>query len=205
MRITSKYGYRIHPIDKIRKFHAGLDIVTDDGGKFPVAAVTGGTVVRSRIVKRNGAKDATWQWGEYIAIYGVDGKYCYYCHLSKRLVHVGDRVEAGQQIGISGTTGYSTGIHLHFEVRNAAGKSINAADYLGIPNRVGKVEISQLEVKGVDKAVENVDEFIMPAGAKYTTGFAVPARLVGKSFTVKARKNGAVLLGEINSWVKVDG
>lgn len=205
MKITSKFGYRIHPIDKIRKFHTGLDLVSDNGGKFPVAAVAGGTVVRSRIVKRNGARDATWQWGEYIAIHGVDGKYCYYCHLSKRLVQVGDRVEAGQQIGISGTTGYSTGIHLHFEVRNASGTAINAADYLGIPNRVGKVDIPQLEVKGVYKGVENADNFIMPAGAKYTTGFAVPARLVGKSFTVKARKKGAVLLGEINSWVKVDG
>lgn len=203
MRITSKFGMRIHPIDGVKRMHNGLDIVTDAGGKFPVYAVAPGKVVRSRCVKKTNSKDKTWQWGEYVAVAGDDGKTCYYCHLSKRSVSVGQRVKAGEQIGLSGSTGYSTGIHLHFEVRNWAGTPINAADYLHVPNAVGKVDIPQLEARCV--TADEREKFTIPAGAKYTTGKNVPKRLIGKTFTVSRRKAGAVLLVEINSWVVVDG
>jgi hypothetical protein len=60
----------------------------------------------------------------------------YYCHLLKRLVSVGRRVEAGQHIGVEGNTGYSFGSHCHFEVREN-GVSIDPAPFLGIPNKAG--------------------------------------------------------------------
>ena len=68
-----------------------------------------------------------------------DGNYIYYCHLAERTVRTGARIEAGQQIGVMGTTGYSTGVHLHFEVRDGANRQLNAAAYLGIENRLGPV------------------------------------------------------------------
>lgn len=204
MRITSKFGYRIHPIDKVRRMHSGLDIVSDTGGKFPVYAVGGGQVVRSRQVAKVGCKDNTWQWGQYVAVRQYDGKTVYYCHLSKRNVKAGEVISAGQQIGISGSTGYSTGIHLHFEVRNAKGIAINAADYLGIPNQIGSVKIPQLEPReSTDSTGETVEKYTIPEGAKYTNGLAVPKRLWGKTYTVCGRTARAVLLEEINSWVIV--
>lgn len=204
MRITSKFGYRIHPIDHVRRMHSGLDIVSDVGGKFPIYAVGGGRVVRSRQVARTGCKDNTWQWGQYVAVQQYDGKTVYYCHLSKRNVKAGEVISAGQQIGISGSTGYSTGIHLHFEVRNAKGVAINAADYLGIPNQVGSVKIPQLEPReSTDSTPESVEKYTIPNGAKYTNGMNVPKRLWGKTFTVCGRTARAVLLEEINSWVVV--
>lgn len=204
MKITSKFGLRIHPIDKVRRMHSGLDIVSDAGGKFPVYAVGGGQVVRSRQVAKIGCKDNTWQWGQYVAVRQYDGKTVYYCHLSKRNVKAGEIVSAGQQIGISGSTGYSTGIHLHFEVRNSKGIAINAADYLGIPNQVGTVKIPQLEPREFTVSTcETVEKYTIPEGAKYTNGAAVPKRLWGKTYTVCGRTARAVLLEEINSWVIV--
>ena len=184
--------------------HSGLDIVSDVGGKFPVYAVVGGRVVRSRQVAKVGCKDNTWQWGQYVAVRQYDGKTVYYCHLSKRNVKAGEVISAGQQIGISGSTGYSTGIHLHFEVRNSKGIAINAADYLGIPNQVGTVEIPQLEPReSTVPTSKPVEKYTIPNGAKYTNGMNVPKRLWGKTFTVKRQTADAVLLAEINSWVKL--
>lgn len=204
MKITSTFGYRIHPIDKVRRMHNGLDIVSSSGKQFTVHAVKAGRVVRSRLVKREEDTGNTWQWGNYVAVAGDDGKTIYYCHLANRKVKVGDVVKAGDVIGLEGNTGYSTGIHLHFEVRNAQGIPINAATYLGIPNKVGEVEIPILE-DGLKKNAteEKQDTFTIPNGAVYTNGVKVPVRLWGKTYKVKSRTSRAVLLDEIYSWVKL--
>ena len=99
-----------------------------------VCAVVGGRVVTSKIVTDK--SNRTWEWGNFVCILGDDGRMYYYCHLSKRLVSVGRRVEAGQHIGIEGNTGYSFGSHCHFEVREN-GVSIDPAPFLGIPNKAG--------------------------------------------------------------------
>ena len=114
--------------------HKGIDVVgiTDKH----VCAVVGGRVVSSTILDRATDTTDTWQWGNFVCILGDDGRMYYYCHLSKRLVSVGRRVEAGQHIGIEGNTGYSFGSHCHFEVREN-GVSINPAPFLGIPNKAG--------------------------------------------------------------------
>ncbi len=148
-RVTSLYGYRTHPIKGWRHFHGGVDLV--GVGSREVVAVADGKVVRSRIVKDK--SNATWEWGEYIAITGKDGFTIYYCHLSERLVKVGQTVKAGDVIGIEGKTGQTTGPHLHFEVRYGT-EQRDAAKYLGISNKLGtydgaRVAIDALAREGV--------------------------------------------------------
>lgn len=135
VRITSAYGNRIDPITgEVNSPHYGLDMVNDDR---VIRAASSGMVAVSQIVTDK--SNATWQWGNYVAVVTDDGHVIYYCHMAQRLVTAGQRVEAGDQLGIMGTTGYSTGVHLHFEVRTTANVRVNAADYLGIANKVGVV------------------------------------------------------------------
>ena len=202
-RLTSRYAYRIHPITGVRQFHGGVDLVginTDQGIGTEVIAVRSGKVVRSRIVTdRN---DATWQWGNYVAIAGDDGVTIYYCHLAQRNVKVGQRVNAGDCIGVEGSTGQSTGVHLHFETRRGATR-INAADYLGIPNAAGTYTgtIASESAK-TPVQYEVGDKYTIKRGDVYSNGKTVPERLIGKSFTIARVAAGRILLGEIVSWVK---
>jgi murein DD-endopeptidase MepM/ murein hydrolase activator NlpD len=106
--ITSHYGYRIHPIYKIRRLHGGTDFGAACG--TPVRAAASGTVVR-----------AGWNGGfgnQIVVHHGTlrgQGVATSYNHLSRYAVH-GGSVSRGQVIGYVGTTGSSTGCHLHFEV-----------------------------------------------------------------------------------------
>ena len=135
-RITSIYGRRTDPITgAANAWHGGLDLVADDR---TICAVVGGRVAVSQIVTDK--SNATWQWGNYVAVLTDDGHVIYYCHMASRAVSAGQRVEAGDVLGMMGTTGYSTGVHLHFEVRTTQNEQINAADYLGIANALGAVQ-----------------------------------------------------------------
>ena len=134
VRVVSPYGNRIDPITGLPAWHGGLDLVGLDGDRY-VLSVADGEVMQSRIV--TDPNNRTSEWGNYVSVWGDDGRAVYYCHLEARAVEAGQRVKAGQLLGIEGTTGRSTGIHLHFEVRNEAGQQISAAQYLGIPNTVG--------------------------------------------------------------------
>ncbi|MBE9030028.1 M23 family metallopeptidase [filamentous cyanobacterium LEGE 11480] len=105
--ITSNFGWRIHPISGGRRFHAGLDIAAPTG--TPVVATTGAKV------KSAGRKGG---YGLTIVLQHWDGRtQTLYGHLSKILVKPGQRIQSGQVIGQVGSTGRSTGPHLHFEVR----------------------------------------------------------------------------------------
>lgn len=134
MRLTSPYGRRLDPITGEVSRHGGIDLVGVDGR---VVASMGGVVAVSQMVTDRA--NPTWEWGNYICVLGDDGHYIYYCHLAERLVRAGERVEAGQLLGYMGSTGRSTGMHLHFEVRTAQNRTVNAAEYLGIANEVGTV------------------------------------------------------------------
>lgn len=129
-KVTSPYGERF--LNGKQEFHSGIDVVGLQDKH--VCAVVGGYVAVSQIVTNK--NDRTWEWGNYVCVIGDDGKQYYYCHLSKRLVNKGQRVNAGDHVGIEGNTGYSFGSHCHFEVRDASG-AINPAPTLGIPNAVG--------------------------------------------------------------------
>lgn len=116
-RITSPFGYRVHPILGYRKLHTGIDISAPSG--TPVIAAGSGTVIASRFM------------GGYGNCIMVDhgSKVTVYAHLSGRAVSVGQSVSAGQTIGYVGSTGMSTGPHLHFEVR-VNGSLQNPVNYL---------------------------------------------------------------------------
>lgn len=108
--------------------HTGVDININVRGKS-VVAVKDGTVYASTALKR---ADGTYKsYGEYIMIDHHDGTMTLYAHMSpdSRTVQKGDSVVQGQVIGIVGTTGNSTGLHLHFEVR-VNGKCVNPLPYL---------------------------------------------------------------------------
>ncbi len=127
----SPYGSRIDPISGTPSWHGGIDLVGT--GSKEVRCAKGGVVVRSRIV--TDTTDRTSEWGNYVAV--QSGEYViYYCHLSKRLVSVGDTVAEGDVLGIEGSTGRSTGSHLHFEVRKN-NVAVNPAEFLMIPNEAG--------------------------------------------------------------------
>lgn len=150
MRITSAYGMRTDPISGQRNNHPGLDIVGED---YVIRAAMGGVVAVSQMVTDK--SNVTWQWGNYVCVLGDDGNYIYYCHMAERRVSVGQRVEAGNILGIMGTTGRSTGDHLHFEVRSSRNAVLDPAEYLGIPNRIGEVGYAETKTQNVRDEQDN--------------------------------------------------
>ena len=131
VRVSSPFGWRM--LGGKRVYHKGIDLVGTDK---TVRAVVGGVVGQSIMI--TDPNSHTSEWGNYVRIDGEDGRLYYYCHLAERLVSRGQRVSAGDALGIEGSTGKSTGSHLHFEVREG-GKSVNPTAILGIKNIVGAV------------------------------------------------------------------
>lgn len=105
-RISDDYGYRIHPILNVKQFHNGVDMAAPGGS--PILAAYNGTVVSA-------AYSSTM--GNYIMIDHGDNLYTIYMHASALYVSKGQEVVKGQKIAAVGTTGRSTGNHLHFSVR----------------------------------------------------------------------------------------
>jgi len=116
--VTSEFGYRTSPISGTWKFHAGIDLAAPLGTE--VFACKHGIV---SVVSYNEI------YGNYIDIRHEGKTTSRYAHLSKTLVNPGQRVSTGQTIGLVGSTGASTGPHLHFEVREN-GTPQNPADLL---------------------------------------------------------------------------
>ena len=135
VRVSSPFGWRA--MNGERVYHKGVDLV---GADKTVRAVVGGVVGQSIII--TDPKNRTSEWGNYVRIDGEDGRLYYYCHLAKRLVGRGAKVAVGDAIGIEGSTGKSTGSHLHFEVREN-GSSIDPTKILGIKNTVGTVQTTK--------------------------------------------------------------
>ncbi len=118
--ITSPYGMRLHPTLKVYKLHTGVDIAGSGCNGKSIVAANDGTVITS---KMNSA------YGNMIIIDHGGGISTLYAHASQRLVSVGDKVTRGQVIAKVGSTGYSTGPHLHFEVR-INGATTNPLPYI---------------------------------------------------------------------------
>jgi murein DD-endopeptidase MepM/ murein hydrolase activator NlpD len=120
--ITSPYGMRVHPITGVYKLHDGMDFGVPCG--TPVRAAAGGTIIQqyfngaygNRIILNNGVKRGV----SVVTTYN---------HLSRFALKAGTKVQRGQLIGYSGTTGYSTGCHLHFMVL-VNGATVNPAGWL---------------------------------------------------------------------------
>lgn len=118
-RISEEYGDRIHPILKTPQFHNGIDIAAPNGS--PILAAYDGEVVAA-------AYSATM--GNYIMIDHGDSLYTIYMHASALYVNKGDLVIKGEKIAAIGSTGRSTGPHLHFSVR-LSGSYVSPWNYIG--------------------------------------------------------------------------
>lgn len=117
--ITSTYGWRVHPITGVSKFHKGIDIAAPSG--TPIYSVMSGTVMYK-------GYDANG-YGNYVMVNHGD-KISLYAHNSSIAVSVGQQVKGGQLLCYSGNTGGSTGPHLHFEMRLAgSGETMNPSSY----------------------------------------------------------------------------
>ena len=137
--VTSCFGPRprVKADGRPGPLHPGLDLRCNYGQD--VFAACDGVVARSYLSDnipadwRPGARPpegwaGPWPrimgYGETIVVAHQDGHLTRYAHLAQRLVYEGDRVSAGQVIGRAGTTGYSFGVHLHFELRSDGGRSL---------------------------------------------------------------------------------
>lgn len=116
--ITSGYGWRIHPIFKVPEFHTGIDIGVPYG--TPILAAKSGVVTYSG-----------WGtgYGNLVILDNGSGIETRYSHASRLVAYVGERVRQGQVIAYIGSTGWSTGPHLFFEIR-INGKPVNPLNYL---------------------------------------------------------------------------
>lgn len=179
--VSSEYGWRPRLTARIpAMFHAGIDI--KNGSGTPIYAAYAG------VVEKAGWNGVSGRSGQFVLIRNPDGERQYYGHLSVINVRVGQRVVQGQQIGGMGATGNVTGVHLHFEVWGADGKTRNprvdfnahgvtpgstygqgpasapVAD--GDLNRDGKVSYYEYEIDGrVEKqTVIGLQEFLRDRG-----------------------------------------
>ncbi len=118
--VTCAYGWRIHPIWGDRRFHSGVDLAASQG--TPIYAVAAGTVTTATYGDAN---------GYYVALSHGNGYGSVYCHMTNYIVSVGDSVSQGQVIGYVGSTGWSTGPHLHFEI-HVNGSAVNPMDYISL-------------------------------------------------------------------------
>lgn len=119
--VTSPFGMRIHPIQGIPKMHEGIDLAGRQG--TPIVATRAGHVTIA------GWGSAA---GNYVSISHGDGYGSVYMHLTHYIVSAGQYVQQGQVIGYMGTTGGSTGVHLHFGIsKNYV--YVNPAEYINFP------------------------------------------------------------------------
>lgn len=119
-RFSSPFGYRVHPVYGDWRFHYGVDLSASSG--TPIVATRSGKVTL-----------ATYDWsaGYYVTIDHQDGFSSKYLHMTHYIVSAGQYVEQGQVIGYVGSTGTSTGPHLHFSILYN-GSHVNPANYINI-------------------------------------------------------------------------
>ena len=119
LNVTCAYGWRIHPIWGDRRFHSGVDLAGNQGD--PIYAIAAGTVTSAYYNEANGYMVALSHGGGYGSLYA---------HMTGLIVSAGQFVSEGQVIGYVGSTGWSTGPHLHFEI-HYNGSTVNPMQYVG--------------------------------------------------------------------------
>ncbi|MBY0546710.1 MAG: M23 family metallopeptidase [Candidatus Obscuribacterales bacterium] len=147
-RITSKYGMRVHPVTRKHRFHNGVDFSAKLNQR--VYSVLDGKVVRC------GPRGAL---GIAVEIYHPAKRTTtIYGHLNKKLVACGQTVKAGQPIGLSGTTGRSTGVHLHFIVKQHA-KTVEPLRFLAsLPGYLPGQQSTSSNIASADVSSSHITE-----------------------------------------------
>lgn len=118
--VTSPFGMRFHPVHKEWRMHNGVDLEGDTGDD--IVAARSGTVIKAAYHK---------SMGNYVTIDHGDGYTSIYMHMTHDVVSVGDWVNAGEKIGECGSTGVSTGAHLHFGIYYN-GKAVNPMKFIKV-------------------------------------------------------------------------
>ena len=191
IKITSYYGNRQYYYQGrlIKDFHNGIDLVPSPCNNNEILAFADGVVTS---VQKTGVQYGT---GCYVRLKHSNGLYTLYYHLKSGsvCVNVGDKVVKGQKLGIIGTTGQSTGIHLHFQIdKGSSSTSINPYDYLFN----GKVFIEEKPKEDLSKFSDeelakmvwqgkfgNGDERKQLLGARYSVVQSLVNQGVGKNNT----------------------
>ena len=147
-RVTSGYGSRFHPILGYRRMHAGLDFAAAHG--TPITAAADGRVVA-----------AGWSggYGNLVRIAHSGGVQTMYGHMSRVAARAGSVVRQGQVIGYVGSTGLSTGAHLHYEVRKG-GRAVNPAS---VKLAAGPAQLQGEKLREFQGALRSV--LVIPASA----------------------------------------
>ena len=172
--ITATYGQKgTH----WAKGHQGIDFVAPDRRIF---ATCTGTV---RLV----AYDANG-WGNYISIGDEAGRRHIFCHLAEVYVQKGQKVDRTTVIGKMGTTGNSTGTHLHYQLQNGT-TVIDPTDYLGIPNRIGEYESEDFQIREVNQMFKDINDVPQWAKDEKIVEKAVAAGIVKGDANGKLRPN----------------
>ncbi|HOE90739.1 MAG TPA: M23 family metallopeptidase [Candidatus Cloacimonadota bacterium] len=144
VQITSRFGYRIHPISRRKKLHTGIDYRAKRG--TPVYAIAQGIVVR-----------ASWNggFGKSVEVRHPDGIISQYAHLDRINVRHGQSVKAGTIVGAVGSTGYSTGPHLHFGIRQN-NKWVNPQNY----KMTSATKLEKARMQAFKKQIEEIKQKI---------------------------------------------
>lgn len=116
--VSCAYGWRNHPLWGDRRFHHGVDLAANQG--TPIYAIAAGTVTIASYTDAN---------GYYVSLSHGNGFGSIYCHMTHYTVKSGQSVKQGEIIGYVGSTGWSTGPHLHFEIHKN-GSSVNPMSYI---------------------------------------------------------------------------
>ncbi len=137
INITSEYGKRKDPITHNIRNHNGIDIGSVKAGETNVIAASSGIVVKIFTnCKSYGDASCGGGYGNHIMISHNDGRYTLYAHLHQNSITVkkNEKVKSGQVIAKTGSSGRSTGAHLHFEVRTSVSSRTNPLDYVDPKN-----------------------------------------------------------------------
>lgn len=183
-RVSSPFGNRTSPGGIGSTNHKGLDIAAPRGS--PVVAPIGGTIEVASGLKG---------YGNAVYLRGDDGNQYRFAHLDGFNTAAGARVGAGQQIGRVGSTGNSTGNHLHFEVRNAAGQILNPEGLLSGAVKQGK----SLLDKGKSILKGNAGDLITAAANAYLPGSGAVLGVLG----IGGESCGVIC--QIQNWIKDSG
>lgn len=114
-KVTSNFGKRLDPFTKKETFHTGIDLVKKD--KSAIYAFVEGKVI---FAKEGIAGSGFGGFGNVVAVLDKNGALHCYCHLHEVKVKLNDVVKQGQVVGLQGSTGRSTGSHLHYEIRKTS-------------------------------------------------------------------------------------
>ncbi|GAB6171983.1 hypothetical protein JCM15765_14610 [Paradesulfitobacterium aromaticivorans] len=182
-RITYPYG--VKNTRYIKGYHTGVDMASGD---YNIHAACPGTVIQARYAPGKGADPSGW--GNYVILRSADGQHdLIHAHLSSVAVSAGQTVSEGAVLGIMGSTGQSTGPHLHFEVRKAPWENRNDVDPMKF-------------LEGLESEVIDVDNLVIYAdgdvGAALLLSYKLGCPMVLKDFAGKYQAKN-------KHWIGVQG